>query len=69
MAKGLEETLQTEVRFLRTYNKELLRHSTVLGELVDYIEKKDLLDEELYELVDKANNLLAGPTRAYVDQD
>ena len=65
MAKGLEETLQAEVEHLRAYNKQLLEHSTILGEL----ENKDLLDEELYELVDKANNLIAGPTRAYIDQD
>ena len=69
MAKGLEETLQAGVEHLRAYNKQLLEHSTILGELVSYIDNKDLLDEELYELVDKANNLIAGPTRAYVDQD
>jgi|TARA_R110000868_G_scaffold378045_2_gene643430 hypothetical protein len=41
----------------------------MLGELVSYLETEDILDEKLYELVDKANNLIAGPTRAYVDQD
>ena len=45
MAKGLEETLQAEVEHLRAYNKQLLEHSTILGELVSYIENKDLLDE------------------------
>ena len=58
MAKGLEN-----------YIKLLTEHSEMLGELVSYLETEDILDEKLYELVDKANNLIAGPTRAYVDQD
>ena len=58
MAKGLEN-----------YIELLTEHSQMLGELVSYLETEDSLDEKLYELVDKANNLIAGPTRAYVDQD
>ena len=73
----------TEKDHLRAYIKQLLEHSKMLGELVTHIEKTDLfhstkgvgkseswfVDEELYELVDKANDLIAGPSRAYVDQD
>lgn len=58
MAKGLEN-----------YIELLTEHSQMLGELVSYLETEDILDEKLYKLVDKANNLIAGPTRAYVDQD
>ncbi len=60
---------EEQVNDLYRYIAELEEHSKVLGELVSYIEKEDILDEKLYELVDKANNLIAGPTRAYVDQD
>ena len=60
---------EQQVNDLYRYIAELEEHSKVLGELVSYIEKEDILDEKLYELVDKANNLIAGPTRAYVDQD
>ena len=60
---------EEQVNDLHRYIAELEEHSTVLGEVVSYIEKEDILDEKLYELVDKANNLIAGPTRAYVDQD
>jgi len=60
---------EEQVNDLYRYIAELEEHSKVLGEMVSYIEKEDILDEKLYELVDKANNLIAGPTRAYVDQD
>jgi hypothetical protein len=83
VAKGLEKTQY--VKNLENYIELLTKHSQMLGELVSHIEKTDLfhcrksvgksgrlmvfVDEELYELVDKANDLIAGPTRAYVDQD
>jgi len=74
---------EEQVNDLHRYIAQLEEHSQMLGELVSHIEKTDLLhstkkvgkseswfvDEKLYELVDKANNLIAGPTRAYVDQD
>ncbi len=60
---------EEQVNDLHRYITQLEEHSQMLGELVSYIEKEDILDEKLYELVDKANNLIAGPTRAYVDQD
>ena len=66
---------EEQVNDLHRYIAQLEEHSQMLGELVSHIEKTDLLHsseewkEKLYELVDKANNLIAGPTRAYVDQD
>lgn len=74
---------EKQVEDLYRHIAQLEEHSQMLGELVSHIEKTDLLhstkkvgkseswfvDEKLYELVDKANNLIAGPTRAYVDQD
>ena len=72
IAAGIAEKFtekEEQVNDLHRYIAQLEEHSQMLGELVSYIEKEDILDEKLYELVDKANNLIAGPTRAYVDQD
>ena len=62
----------TEKDHLRAYIKQLLEHSTMLGELVMHIEEdipRHQGTKHLWAAVDEANNLIAGPSRAYVDQD
>ena len=62
----------TEKDHLRAYIKQLLEHSKILGELLMHIEEDIPIHKgtkHLWATVDKANNLIAGPSRAYVDQD
>jgi len=62
----------TEKDHLRAYIKQLLEHSTMLGELVMHIEEdipRHKGTKHLWAAVDEANNLIAGPSRGYVDQD
>jgi hypothetical protein len=48
-------------------------HSQVLGELLEHIEqdfsRKEDGTEHLWNCVDEGNELLMGPSRAYVNQD
>lgn len=62
----------TEKDHLRAYIKQLLEHSTMLGELVMHIEEdipRHKGTKHLWATVDEANDLIAGPSRGYVDQD
>ena len=61
----------TEKDHLRAYIKQLLEHSKILGELVTHVEEdisREQGSKHLWATVDEANDLIAGPTRAYVDQ-
>ncbi len=61
----------TEKDHLRAYIKQLLEHSKILGELVAHVEEdipRYKGSKHLWATVDEANDLIAGPTRAYVDQ-
>lgn len=60
------------IKNLKTWNALLSEHSQILGELVEQIEEDIPSDEgtkHLWQIVDEANDLLCGPTRAYVNQD
>tara|TARA_Y100000310_G_scaffold123675_1_gene122424 strand:+ start:240 stop:443 length:204 start_codon:yes stop_codon:yes gene_type:complete len=62
----------TEMDHLRAYIRQLLEHSKMLGELVAHVEEdipRHKGTKHLWATVDEANDLIAGPTRAYVDQD
>ena len=62
----------TEKDHLRAYIKQLLEHSKMLGELLMHIEEdipRHKGTKHLWATVDEANDLIAGPSRGYVDQD
>ena len=62
----------TEMDHLRAYIRQLLEHSKILGELLTHVEEdipREQGSKHLWATVDEANDLIAGPTRAYVDQD
>ena len=61
----------TEKDHLRAYIKQLVEHSKMLGQLVTHVEEdipRHKGSKHLWTTVAAANDLIAGPTRAYVDQ-
>jgi len=61
----------TEKDHLRAYIKQLVEHSKMLGQLVTHVEEdipRYKGSKHLWATVDAANDLIAGPTSAYVDQ-
>jgi len=61
----------TEKDHLRAYIKQLVEHSKMLGQLVTHVEEdipRHKWSKHLWTTVDAANDLIAGPTSAYVDQ-
>ena len=63
-----------EMRIIRLERQVALfaEHSQVLGELVEQVEEDIPRTEgtkQLWQLINEANELLMGPTRAYVNQD
>jgi|TARA_R100001086_G_scaffold67928_1_gene31990 hypothetical protein len=59
------------IKNLEGYVTEFSKSQKILGKLVAYVEKnvpQEQGTEDLWETVNKANELLYGPTRSYVDQ-
>jgi|TARA_R110000787_G_scaffold20217_1_gene60171 hypothetical protein len=60
------------VKNLERHIALLAEHSQILGELVEQIEEdipRETGSKHLWQMVDEVNDLLCGPTRAYVNQD
>tara|TARA_R110000803_G_scaffold132008_6_gene199265 strand:+ start:2540 stop:2743 length:204 start_codon:yes stop_codon:yes gene_type:complete len=63
---------EIRIRRLEAQVALFAEHSQVLGELVEQVEEDILRTEgtkHLWQTIDEANELLMGPTRAYVNQD
>ena len=68
--KGLDK--EVYIKNLEAYVTQLSEHSKILGELIQHVEENIPRTEgskHLWACIDEANEITAGPTRAYVDQD
>jgi hypothetical protein len=72
MAEGLRKwQMVLFIEQLENYVTLLTKHSIMLGELITHVEEnisRTQGSKHLWATVDAANDLIAGPTRAYVDQ-